>query len=240
MTDHPRTRTPAHPHTPTPAWSDPITAAPGTLVLLIRHGETQWNLDQRIQGHHDVELTERGVQQAIRLREALGDEPLAAVYTSDLLRAKRTAEILAEGRAPLIDEPRLREARFGLFETLTSAEAAERYPEAFHAWRSDAVRNRPPGGETLEDLGARCMAALRERVPAHPAQAIAIVAHGGPVRVMVCGLLGLPLDVYPKLRVENASVARILFTSRGAILAGFNDVSHLKASAPGHTGWEEK
>lgn len=216
---------------------------PGTQVLLIRHGETQWNLDNRIQGHHDVPLTPRGEEQARRLGECLRAEPLDAVYTSDLKRSHRTAELVAEGRdVEVRSEPRLREARFGVFEGLTAAEVAAAYPEAYHLWRTDAIRHRPPGGETLEDLSERCMAALREHLPKHPGQTVAVVAHGGPVRIMLVGLLGLSLEIYPKIRVENTSVSRVLFTARGPILAGANDVSHLRASqaAPSHNGWEEK
>ena len=217
-------------------------AAPGTLLFLIRHGETQWNLDHRVQGHEDVLLTERGREQARRLALWLAGEPIQAFYSSDLRRAWETAEILAAGSAPVWKEPRVREASFGLFQGLTTAEIEARYPEEFRAWRRDAVRHRPPGGETLEDLRKRCMTALREHLPKHPGQAVALVAHGGPVRVMVCGLLDLPLEVYPKLRVENTAVTRILFGDRGTILAGFNEVAHLKNSParPGHSGWEER
>jgi broad specificity phosphatase PhoE len=87
-----------------------MTAAPGTTLLLIRHGETQWNLDNRVQGHLDVPLTEKGVAQAQLLAGWLASEPLAAVYSSDLCRASKTAEIVAGDRAPLFLEPRLREA----------------------------------------------------------------------------------------------------------------------------------
>jgi alpha-ribazole phosphatase len=214
----------------------------GTQVVLIRHGETEWNRDGRIQGHHDVPLSERGVQQAERLAEWLAGEPLDAVYTSDLQRSRVTAQIIARERVPLLLEPRLREARFGVFEGLSTAEIRAAYPEAFRLWRADAIRHRPPGGETLEDLQERCMAALKERLPLHPGQTVAVVAHGGPIRVMVCGLLELPMSVYPRLRVENTAVTRILFTTAGAILAAFNDVSHLRATpaAPAHSGWEEK
>jgi broad specificity phosphatase PhoE len=221
---------------------DLIAAEPGTCLLLVRHGETEWNRDQRVQGHHDVDLSERGIAQTRRLAEWLADEPPDAVYTSDLLRSRRTAEILAAGRLPVVEEPRFREGRFGVFEGMTAQEIEAKYPAEYRAWREDAVRNRPPGGETLEDLSARCMAALRDLLPAQGGRRVAVVAHGGPVRAMVCGLLGLSLELYPKLRVENTSVTRILFTARGAILAGFNDTAHLRATAavPGHQGWEEK
>lgn len=216
---------------------------PGTQVLLIRHGETQWNVDNRVQGHLDVPLTERGEEQARRLRDWLDTDALDAIYASDLSRAYRTAELLAEGRGlAAITESRLREARFGVFEGLTATEIAAAHPEAYHLWRTDAIRNRPPGGETLEELHDRCMEALQEHLPKHPGQTVAVVAHGGPVRIMLVGLLDLSLEVYPKIRVENTSVSRVLFTAKGAILAGANDTGHLRSSAaaPKHAGWEEK
>lgn len=215
---------------------------PGTVVLLVRHGETQWNLDQRMQGHTDVPLTERGAEQARRLVSWLGDDRPQVVYSSDLERARHTGEILSAGEAEVRVDARLREACFGAWQGLTTAEIAERYPAEFEAWRVDALANRPPGGETIEALQERCMAAVREALPRHPGARVAFVSHGGPIRTMVCGLLELPLTVYPRLRVENTAVTRILFTTRGAILAGFNDVSHLResAAAPRHTGWEEK
>lgn len=204
--------------------------APGTHLLLIRHGETEWNREGRVQGQLDVGLSPRGLEQARRLAAWLADEPIAAVYSSDLQRARVTAQLLAQGQLPVATEPRVREARFGVFEGLTGPEIQAAHPEAYHAWRNDAVRHRPPGGETLEEMRERCMAALQEHLPRHPGQTVAIVAHGGPVRIMVCGLLELPLEAYPRIRVDNTSVARIHFTARGAIVAGLNDTAHLKAA----------
>lgn len=214
----------------------------GTQVLLIRHGETQWNRDQRIQGHLDVGLSERGLEQARQLAVVLRRERIDVIYSSDLQRARITAEFLSGGEREIIVDPRIREANMGRFQGLTSDEIRATYPEAFQAWREDSVRNRPLGGESLEDLQARCLEALSEILPRHPGQTVAVVAHGGPVRVMGCGLLDLPLALYPKLRVENTSVGRVLFHHRGFILAGWNDVSHLRETAvlPDHSGWEER
>ena len=239
-----------------------VEAEPGTVVLLVRHGETQWNREQRIQGHLDVPLTERGVEQARRLAAWLSEEPPDVILSSDLQRSRVTAETLArawsaegdgqvgqvgrvgqvERQPQILLDVRLREASFGEWQGLSLVEIEERWPEQFEAWRSDALRHRPPGGETIEDLQARCMASLAEELPCYPRKRIAVVSHGGPIRAMVCGLLELPLSVYPRLRVENTAVTRILFSPRGTVLAGFNDVSHLKesAAAPAHTGWEEK
>lgn len=219
-----------------------LNVAPGTQLWLIRHGETQWNADQRIQGHLDVPLSARGLEQTRQLVEWLAEEQLDAIYSSDLQRARVTADLLAKGRLPIMDDPRLREAHFGAFEGLTRPECQAAFPEAFEAWRTDSIRHRPPQGETLEALRDRCLASLAEHLPKHPGQVVAVVCHGGPIRALVCGLLHLSLEVSPNLRVENTSVTRFLFTQRGPMLTGFNDVAHLRtsAAAPAHTGWEEK
>jgi alpha-ribazole phosphatase len=98
---------------------------------------------------------------------------------------------------------------------------AARHPEAYQNWRRNAVRHRSPEGETLEYLRSRCLAAAGE-------ETVTIFTHGGPVRVLVCGLLALPLGCYPRLRVENISVTRIVFSEQRAILAALNDTVHLR------------
>lgn len=215
--------------------------SPGTRLILVRHGETEWNLERRVQGHRDVPLSARGVEQALRLRSHLREESIDWVYSSDLQRARRTAEILAEGRNEVRVDPRLREAGFGLFEGLTSEEMAALYPEEYRAWRSDSFRNRPPSGESLEDLGLRALEHVRECLERHPGQSILVVAHGGPIRVIACELFGWPLETQSMLRVENSAVSRIGFGERGPLLEVWNDTSHLKAAGiqPEHAGWEE-
>jgi alpha-ribazole phosphatase len=219
-----------------------LKVAAGTQLWLIRHGETQWNVDQRVQGHLDVPLTERGVEQARLLAAWLADEHLDAIYSSDLQRARVTADVLAGRGLAVVNDPRLREAHFGLFEGLTRPECQAIYPEAFEAWRTDSIRHRPPQGETLEALRDRGLASLAEHLPRHPGQVVAVVCHGGPIRALVCGLLDLSLEASPKFRIENTSVTRFLFTERGAMLTNLNDTSHLRVSnaAPAHAGWEEK
>jgi probable phosphoglycerate mutase len=215
----------------------PLQAQPGTTLLLIRHGETEWNRERRFQGVVDVSLSERGRSQAELLAAWLAHEPLDAIYSSDLLRARATAETVAAGRMDVVLEPRFREAGFGVFEGLTHEEAKEAHPHAYHAWRANALRHRPPGGETLEALTARCIAAVGELLPRHPGGTMAVVAHGGPVRALVCELLGMGLALYPVLSVDNASITRLRFGRRGPSLVGLNDIGHLRhfprAAAPG-------
>jgi broad specificity phosphatase PhoE len=222
---------------------EPPTLPPGTVLLLVRHGETQWNLDGRIQGQLDVPLTERGRTQARRVAARLVPEVPAAVIASDLARASETASPLASALgAPLVLEPRLREAHFGAFQGLTHPELRQRFPEAYDRWRADAVSHRPPGGETLEELRERCLAAVLDHAQRAPGRRLVFITHGGPIRVLLCALLGLPLRCYPALRSENASLARLEYGSRGAMLAAVNDTCHLRAVNldSRHAGWEEQ
>lgn len=209
--------------------------AEGTRLLLIRHGETEWNRDQRVQGHQDVPLSETGREQARRLRDRLHAEP-DVIYTSDLQRAWMTAEILAQNAVGVIPEARLREVGMGRFEGLSIPEIRLKFPVAWTAWRRDAIRHRPPGGETLEDLQARVFAAVGDRLPRHPGQTVALVTHAGVVRVLVCGLLRVGLEVYPHLRVDNASITRFEFRAQGPSLVGFNEVGHLRDFGAGGEG----
>ncbi len=138
-----------------------------TTLLLVRHGETDWNAGRRWQGHTDVPLNDRGRAQAAALAEELAADPPQAIYTSDLSRARDTAEIVAARLGvPVIVEPRLREIDVGSREGLTAEEVGDR------AW----------DGEPHSDHGARVLAAVREAAEAHPGGRILLVAHGGSLR----------------------------------------------------------
>jgi broad specificity phosphatase PhoE len=153
-----------------------------TTIVLARHAESDWNRAQRWQGHADRPLTQLGRRQARALAERLRSFPPTAVYSSDLRRARETAEIVAGRLAlPVALEPRLREIDVGEWEGLTTADAELRYPEG--------ARRRSEGGtgwlegESYEALGARSLAALQAIASAHPGERVLVVSHGGPMRV---------------------------------------------------------
>ncbi len=148
-----------------------------TTILLVRHGETDWNLERRVQGHSDRPLNDTGRRQAIELASALADEPVDAVYASDLVRAHETARILAERKGLGVTViPELREKDFGTWEGLTDREILERFPEA---------RSGPWGdGETHDDMAGRVVEALRRIAESHPGGRVLVVAHGGPLRAV--------------------------------------------------------
>jgi len=146
-----------------------------TTLILVRHGETDWNFERRVQGHSDRPLNEKGRAQAHDLAEALAGEQLDAVYSSDLVRAHETARIVAERhRLEVTVVPDLREKNFGTWEGFTDDEIVARFPEARGGPWGDA--------ETSEDLSERVLAALQRIADAHAGERVLVVSHGGSMR----------------------------------------------------------
>jgi broad specificity phosphatase PhoE len=170
-----------------------------TVLLLARHGETDWNLKRRVQGHSDTPLNDTGRMQARSLADELAGEPIDAVYSSDLLRAHETARIVAEQRGLDVTAIRdLRERHFGTWEGLTDEEIFARFPEAragTGAW-GDA--------ETREEMTDRVLGALHRIAATHPGRHVLVVSHGGPLRAVLthCGIAGID-------RIENCHVVRV-------------------------------
>ncbi|MGH7313652.1 MAG: histidine phosphatase family protein [Candidatus Rokuibacteriota bacterium] len=166
----------------------------GTLIYLLRHGEVEGAERRRFLGHADVALSPRGVRQAAAQSRRLRTVGLAAVFTSDLARARRTGEIIAAslGLTPTV-EPALREMNMGRWDGLTAEEITEREPATFEAWMARIAEVPFPGGESAADLLARVWPAFSTLVQAHAGGRIAVVGHGGTNRVLLCHALGLPL-----------------------------------------------
>lgn len=204
-------------------------AAAGTQLVLVRHGETDWNRDRRIQGHTDIELSDHGREQSQRLALRLSREPIQAIYSSDLLRAHQTADPIAAALGlPVHATPLLREVSFGLWEGLTVPEVEAGWPVEYAAWREDSVRYRAPDGEWIEELQKRAMGCVAELLAAHPGQTVVVVGHGGSVKAILCGVMGFSLALWRRLRLDNTSVSRLLFAPLGPTLVGYNDVCHLE------------
>ncbi len=203
--------------------------AQATRLLLVRHGETDWNVGLRLQGHTDTPLNARGLAQAQRLRQALTGEALDAVYSSDLQRAWATAQAMVEATgAPLYPEPALRERRFGCFEGLTLAEIEARWPEAARRWRTRDPAFGPDGGEALQDFHARCVQAAQRLAARHPGGSIALVAHGGVLDSLYRAATHVALDAPRSWRMANASLNRLLHSGGGFTLVGWDDDAHLQ------------
>ena len=199
-----------------------------TRIFAIRHGETAWNRDTRIQGQLDIGLNERGMAQARAMAEALREEPITVIYSSDLARARSTAEALAEVTgAPLHLDKALRERSFGHFQGHTWAEIEANWPEDSLRWRKRDLDFTPAGGESLPVFYERCVGAVLRIAAAHPGQVIAIVAHGGVMDCLYRAGTGQSLQAARGWQLGNATINRLLYTGEGLVVTGWNDDSHL-------------
>ena len=166
-----------------------------TTVYLARHGSVVGSESRRFIGHLDVPLSPRGEVESTALARRLARAPLAAAYSSDLVRTRRTAEIVCAPHG-IAAEPlsALREFSMGRWEGLTAEEIRAREPGAFDAWMADIGRFQFPEGESLPDVEARAWPAFEAIVARHAGERVLVVAHGGPNRIVLCRALGLPLD----------------------------------------------
>ena len=206
--------------------------ARATRVVAIRHGETAWNVEVRVQGHLDIDLNERGRWQVQRLAQALAGEPLAAVYSSDLRRARDTAAALAAPTGLDVQcHSGLRERSFGCFEGLTLAEIEQRFPEGAQRWRRRDAGFDPGGGETLAAFYARAIGTVTELAARHRGQHIAIVSHGGVLDALYRAAMQVALDVPRSWALGNASINRLLHGDDGFRLIGWGDALHLEQPA---------
>ena len=209
-----------------------------TKLLLIRHGETAWNAEHRIQGQLDIPLSPLGILQAARLAECLVIEPLDAVYSSGQSRAWLTAAPLAARLGlEVIAEPRLRERSFGIFEGLTLDEIAARYPAEFMKWRERDPGWRPEGGETGQQLIDRVMSAVTEIGTRHTSQTVALVSHGGVLDVVYRAARLLQWHAPREHQMLNAAVNRLTASAPASDVAPlalsidlWGDVAHLQES----------
>jgi len=200
-----------------------------TRILAIRHGETAWNVDTRIQGHLDIPLNERGRWQAQRLARALAArDPLHAIYSSDLQRAHDTARAIADATgAPLATHSGLRERGFGIFEGKTFVEIETTWPEESERWRRRDPHWAPQGGESLLQVRERITHTLHELAARHPGEQIVLVAHGGVLDQLYRAATGQELQAPRTWQLTNTAVNRLLWTPQGLSLVGWADTTHL-------------
>lgn len=170
-----------------------------TLVL-VRHGQTDWNAEGRWQGQADPPLNEHGKEQAretARHQRELGlaAQYSAALYSSDLRRALETAHIIgAETGLAVISDARLREINLGQWQGMLSTQIQAQYPNEFKQWHTSPLSMRAPGGESIPELAARVLQAVNEMMARHPGQRVGVVSHELPIAVILCRSAGLGLD----------------------------------------------
>ena len=179
-----------------------------TRICLVRHGETEWNAERRLQGHTDVPLNSTGRAQAEATADSLDDLSFDAIYSSDLARARETAQCCASRLGIAVrTHAGLRERHFGIFQGLTYAQASARHPDAFIAFqRRDPDYAFDEGGESLRALATRVDEVINDLADRHPGQQILVVAHGGVLDTINRMIRALPLDIPRDFVIPNAAL----------------------------------
>ncbi len=199
-------------------------------LLLVRHGITEFNSARRFMGYSDIELSAAGYRQVEQLRDRLMNDKIDAVYSSDLRRALVTAEIISSGhKVDIVICPELREVNYGNVEGLTFEEISRLYPEVAESLTNFSLRLKFPGGEGFEGFIERAGKFLDKLKRHTSSQTMLIVSHSGPLRVLVCRLLGIDVGHWWQIRLDNASLSIVETYSRGAVVSLLNDTAHLKA-----------
>jgi 2,3-bisphosphoglycerate-dependent phosphoglycerate mutase len=204
-----------------------------TRIIAVRHGETAWNVDARIQGQQDIGLNETGRWQARRVGEALAEEDISAVYSSDLGRAHETAQSIAVvAGIPVVPHEGLRERGFGMFEGKTVDEIHQTWPDHAQNWRKRIPDWAPPeGGESLLQLRERVTRTLHALASRHPGEQIVVVAHGGVLDALYRVATGQEVNSPRTWELPNGAINRLLWTPDGFTLVGWSDTQHLDHEA---------
>ena len=210
-----------------------------TQITAVRHGETAWNAESRLQGHLDIDLNDLGRWQAQRVGLALADSGISTIYCSDLCRAHNTALAISRaisqhsGIAPsdLRLEPGLRERSFGSFEGLTYEQVSTLHPEDALRWKQRDPHWAPPGGESPTALHQRIAATLHAIAAQHPGEHIALVSHGGVLDMLYRLATGQALNAPRTWELGNCAINRLLYTPQALTLVGWADTQHLDAEA---------
>lgn len=203
-----------------------------TRFIVVRHGETAWNAQSRIQGHLDSPLSEEGLAQALLVGERIGHERFDRLYCSDLGRVLQTAQPIVDrsGKQPTLT-PRLRERHLGVFQGLTGVECKRDWPEdyaRFHAREPDHV---VPGGESIRQLYQRVSAFFDEIAAAHVGQRIVAITHGGVLDALYRHALNVPLERVRDFPLYNASLNWLAWHEGRWTIEQWGDISHLTRDA---------
>lgn len=202
----------------------------GIKLLLVRHGETDWNLAGRFQGRSDLPLNQKGVEQANALASALRGEPLAAIYSSPLARAKETARLIQVFHpfAPMYEDEGLVEMDLGEFEGIEGPRWAEKHADFRQAWRDNPASVTMPGGESLQEVQARSLEALERITHSHRlGSTLLVCSHNFVILTILCHALEIPLNRFRELKQGTAAL-NVLYMKGNKLQAEVvNDRSHL-------------
>jgi len=177
-----------------------------TRIILLRHGETTWNVEGRYQGHLDSPLSPRGEAQARALAQRLAGMKFAALYSSDLGRARQTADAIAKATGHEIRvDPQLRERHLGIFQGLLKSEMKQKFAHDYHLFKTAGSDHALPGGESARQAAQRNITCLEDLARRHPDETIVVVAHGGTISALLRHTLGIPPGTPRRFERFNAS-----------------------------------
>lgn len=199
-----------------------------TQVIIVRHGQTAWNLAGKRQGHLDSPLTEIGIAQAKALAARLAQEKFRILYSSDLGRAVQTAQIIASVTGhEIITDARLRERHLGIFQGLNGEEIRERYPEEYHQHRTFGPDYVIPGGESVQQQVERNLSYLTAIAAEHAGDTIVVVSHGGVLSGLFRHTFSIPFSAPRRFEFMNASLNVFNYEDGSWFLQTWGDLSHL-------------
>ena len=203
----------------------------GIRILLIRHGETDWNRNGRFQGRSDLPLNQKGKDQAHALALALKDEPLTAIYSSPLTRARETARVIRDFHPsiPLIEEEGLVEMNLGEFEGMEAGHWVVGHADFLKSWRETPASVRMPGGENLQEVQARAVGTLERIAKLYPMEStLLLCSHNFVNLTILCYALKIPLNRFREVRQETAALNILYIEGERLVAKVVNDRSHLK------------
>jgi probable phosphoglycerate mutase len=202
------------------------------IIIFVRHGLTDWNRAGRFQGQIDIALNEDGLEQAERTGALFRAHRVDAVYSSDLMRARQTAEPIGRVTGlPIVVESGLRERRYGVLEGRTHDEVLRDHPETYGRWRArDPDFDLPGGGESLRDLHRRVEQQMRTLAARHAGQTVVAVTHGGVLDCVYRIAARLPIDAPRSFELRNASLNRVRWNGSAFAVASWGEVGHLEGA----------
>ena len=199
-----------------------------TKVMLIRHGDTDWNVEEIFRGRADVELNEIGIKQAELLAKYFADERIVAIYSSPLKRALKTAEIIAVSHhIDVITAPELIDFEYGEWQGLSHDTVKEKYKALYDEWLTNPHLVKVPKGESLDDVRKRATS-LVDRIIIKHEGTVALVSHRVVGKVLICALLGLDNSHFWTIRLATCGITTFVYEKKGFVLTGHNDTSFLK------------
>jgi probable phosphoglycerate mutase len=198
-------------------------------LILVRHGESEWNRTGRYQGQEDAPLSSLGLQQAEALAKRLRNEKIDAIYASPLQRARKTAEAIAQFHSgvPFVEDRALFEIHHGEWQGLLASEVRERYAELLEEWRTYPTRCQMPGGESFSNILKRTLN-FRERVARqHMQGAVLVSTHDVVIKILIADALGMHMDRINRIWVTNASISVVEYTNELPFLVSLSEACHL-------------